>query len=75
MLHSHRFGNTFGVTIVYHLVILLASSVSTVPKDTNVCVTSGAGPWERSEAGGVNDDERHLHHSPVSSPHGGAPEG
>ncbi len=20
-------------------------------------------PWERSEAGGVNDDERHLHHS------------
>ncbi len=31
--------------------------------------------WERSEAGGVNDDERHLHHSPVSSPHGGAPEG
>ncbi len=24
--------------------------------------------WERSEAGGVNDDERHLRHSPVSSP-------
>ncbi len=28
----------------------------------------GREPWERSEAGGVNDDERHLHHSPVSSP-------
>ncbi len=25
-------------------------------------------PWERSETGGVNDNERHLHHSPVSSP-------
>ncbi len=24
-------------------------------------------PWERSE-GGVNDNEWHLHHSPVSSP-------
>ncbi len=24
--------------------------------------------WERSEAGGVNDNERHLRHSPVSSP-------
>ncbi len=36
----------------------------------NADVTSGAGrePWERSEAGGVNDNERHLHHSPVSSP-------
>ncbi len=35
-------------------------------------VTSGAGrgrePWERSEAGGVIGNERHLHHSPVSSP-------
>ncbi len=33
-------------------------------------VTSGAGrePWERSEAGGVDDNERHLRHSPVSSP-------
>ncbi len=30
---------------------------------------NGARPVE------VNDDERHLHHSPVSSPHGGAPEG
>ncbi len=28
----------------------------------------GPEPWERSEAGGVNDNERHLHHSPVSSP-------
>ncbi len=28
----------------------------------------GREPWERSEAGGVNDNERHLHHSPVSSP-------
>ncbi len=27
-------------------------------------MTSGAGP----RAGGVNDNERHLHHSPVSSP-------
>ncbi len=27
----------------------------------------GREPWERSEAGGVNDNERHLHHSPVSS--------
>ncbi len=25
-------------------------------------------PWERSEAGGVNDNERHLHHSPISRP-------
>ncbi len=33
-----------------------------------ITVTSGAGPWERSEAGGVNDNERHLRHSPVSSP-------
>ncbi len=24
--------------------------------------------WERSEAGGVNGNERHLRHSPVSSP-------
>ncbi len=33
-------------------------------------MTSGAGPraWERSEAGGVDDNERHLRHSPVSSP-------
>ncbi len=38
-------------------------------------VGRGREPWERSEAGGVNDDERHLHHSPVSSPHRGAPEG
>ncbi len=28
----------------------------------------GREPWERSEAGGVNDNERHLCHSPVSSP-------
>ncbi len=41
-------------------------------------VTSGAGaekPWEQSEAGGVNDNERHLRHSPVLESHGGAPEG
>ncbi len=25
-------------------------------------------PWEWSEAGGVNDNERYLRHSPVSSP-------
>ncbi len=33
-------------------------------------VASGAGPraMERSEAGGVIGNERHLHHSPVSSP-------
>ncbi len=31
-------------------------------------VGRGREPWERSEAGGVNDDERHLRHSPVSSP-------
>ncbi len=33
-------------------------------------MTSGVGPraWERSEAGGVDDNERHLRHSPVSSP-------
>ncbi len=24
-------------------------------------------PWEQSEAGGVNGNERHLRHSPVSS--------
>ncbi len=28
----------------------------------------GREPWERSEAGGVIGNERHLHHSPVSSP-------
>ncbi len=28
----------------------------------------GREPWERSEAGGVNNNEWHLHHSPVSSP-------
>ncbi len=31
-------------------------------------VGRGREPWERSEAGGVNDDERHLRHSPFSSP-------
>ncbi len=31
-------------------------------------MTSGAGPRARSEAGGVNDNERHLHHSSVLSP-------
>ncbi len=35
----------------------------------------GREPWERSEAGGVNDNERQLRHSPVSESHGGAPEG
>ncbi len=28
----------------------------------------GREPWERSGAGGINDNERHLRHSPVSSP-------
>ncbi len=28
----------------------------------------GREPWERSEAGGGNDNERHLRHPPVSSP-------
>ncbi len=28
----------------------------------------GREPWEWSEASGVNDDERQLHHSPVLSP-------
>ncbi len=28
----------------------------------------GREPWEQSEAGGVNDNERHLRHSPVLSP-------
>ncbi len=31
-------------------------------------VGRGREPWERSKAGGVNDNERHLRHSPVSSP-------
>ncbi len=31
-------------------------------------VGRGREPWEWSEAGGVNDNERHLRHSPVSSP-------
>ncbi len=31
-------------------------------------VGRGREPWEQSEAGGVNDNERHLRHSPVSSP-------
>ncbi len=31
-------------------------------------VGRGRGLWERREAGGVNDNEWHLHHSPVSSP-------
>ncbi len=30
-------------------------------------VGQGREPWERSKTGGVNDNERHLHHSPVSS--------
>ncbi len=38
-------------------------------------VGRGREPWEWSEAGGVNDNDRHLRHSPVSSPHGGASEG
>ncbi len=41
----------------------LVSSMTTLWR-----VGRGREPWERSEAGGVNDDERHLHHSPVSSP-------
>ncbi len=28
----------------------------------------GREPWEWSETGGVKENERHLHHSPVSSP-------
>ncbi len=37
--------------------------------DGDMCrVGRGREPWERSEAGGVNDNERHLRHSPVSSP-------
>ncbi len=31
-------------------------------------VGQGREPWERSLASGVNDNEWHLHHSPVSSP-------
>ncbi len=31
-------------------------------------VGRGREPWERSEAGGVIGNERHLRHSPVSSP-------
>ncbi len=31
-------------------------------------VGRGREPWERSQAGGVIGNERHLHHSPVSSP-------
>ncbi len=31
-------------------------------------VGRGREPWERSEAGGVIGNERHLHHSQVSSP-------
>ncbi len=31
-------------------------------------VRRGREPWERSEAGGVIGNERHLRHSPVSSP-------
>ncbi len=31
-------------------------------------VGRGREPWERSEAGGVNDNERHLRHSPVLNP-------
>ncbi len=38
-------------------------------------VGRGREPWERSEAGGVIGNERHLHHSPVSKSHGGASEG
>ncbi len=30
-------------------------------------VGRGREPWEQGEAGEVNDNERHLHHSPVSS--------
>ncbi len=31
-------------------------------------VGRGQEPWKRRETGGVNDNERHLHHSPVLSP-------
>ncbi len=31
-------------------------------------VGRGREPWERSEAGGVIGNKRHLHHSPASSP-------
>ncbi len=31
-------------------------------------VGRGREPWKRSEDGGVIGNERHLHHSPVSSP-------
>ncbi len=37
-------------------------------KTTMWRVGRGREPWERSEAGGVDDNERHLRHSPVSSP-------
>ncbi len=43
------------------------------PSSKNVKVSlwrvgRGREPWERSEAGGVIGNERHLHRSPVSSP-------
>ncbi len=43
---------------------LLCKSV----RQLRISVGRGREPWERSEAGGVNDNERHLRHSPVSSP-------
>ncbi len=33
-----------------------------------VTTPSGRELWKRSEAGGVNDNEQHLRHSPVPSP-------
>ncbi len=37
-------------------------------KYINLVWRVGREPWERSEAGGVIGNERHLHRSPVSSP-------
>ncbi len=38
-------------------------------------VGRGREPWERSEAGGVNGNERHLRHFTGLESHGGASEG
>ncbi len=47
---------------------LTQPSITDILKKTLWRVGRGREPWERSEAGGVIGNERHLHHSPVSSP-------
>ncbi len=56
--------------IYLYLGIVMSASKDNIRVNKYILWRVGRGrePWERSEAGGVNDNERHLRHSPVSSP-------